>query len=370
MVVVLTKFDILEHNVEREVLRTKYQRHRVNNVLRLPQEEQAGAMLLIEQECQARISKIKQQWKDEVGRHNASNQKALELTFQFVSIDPPLVDTSIPELKQASKRAMTGDRMTQMHKEAQKNWIDNTLIKAINTLVDHWANSRSLWKVSLSNSALQKSIRFAIKKINDVFEYEGFKSASHPNRIMEHLHSSQLEYDIWPIMYTGFIIVGGVIIRSIPLGAVATLATAAASTLATTGASTLTTTGASTLATAAASTVKNARDLALNLIPELVHVLLIFERIYWYHGGNINDQFIDGSCHYYLKIQTQVIKRIMEIQGWRMLTAMASKNWEKKVVRDILERVTDEFRFKHNPQKSQTPEPLNIQPIPAEFIGG
>lgn len=341
VVIVATKFDTLQHNAEQKVLTTNYREFKLKSVYQLPREISEIAQTLVAEEEKHRMDMIKRQWESAEDKPDS-----LELAFEFVSEYPPFADTSIPALKIASYNAMTGDRIHHIHTEAQKNWINNALNEAIDELVDVWEKSRGTIELVADETWIKKFIKIIIKKVNNVFKYEGFNSESHPDLAINLLRYSDEEKKIWSTLLSG-------LESMIPIGALYLLP----------GFGKVLGAGIGT-----ALVMKKARATALSLIPELVHVLLIFERIYWYDGGLINDRFIHGACCYYLKSQGEIIKTIDEVMSWRMLLATGNiLSKEKDVVRDILRTVVDKFRFKYSGQILLAEELAELPEMPCSF---
>jgi len=344
VIIVTTKQDLLEGNVESRILSTEYRSYRKGNRELLPPGIREKASARIEEEVQRTMDNIKRQWL----RHT-ENGNRLKPTFQFFSERFPWVDDSIPALQLASEQAMTSERIRQIHCEAQKYWIDNALNEAIEELVTYWGDNRKTLELVESEDPIKDFVKKAIEKVNNVFQYNNFDEKRHPDYIMNLLHYSKEENGIWSLIYSGL---KGV------LGTIALF------------------NGPYTVTVAAGtygfSAATNARKRALSFIPEMLHVLLIFERIYWYHGGEINDLFIQGSCCYYLKIQARVIQRAKEIQGWDMFGAQLKTAWEMNVVRDVLKNTVNEFRFKHSRVDHPTTGAEALKSMPGAYsaIGG
>jgi hypothetical protein len=346
VLLITTKQDSLHDDVVSRVMTRFYRQFRTGNPELLPPGRREEAVAHIEQEERARMENIKQEWLDHVDRHDL-NDNQLELSFEFFSMRVPWVDDSIPRLLRASQRAMTSDRIRQIHCEAQKNWIDNVLHNAIDQLVNFWGDKRQNLELMENDGDLKIFVKEAIERTNSVFQYAKFEESHHPDQILNLLQYTDTERRIWSLIYGGLKSVAGTIaLFSGPFG------------------------GILAVGTYSLSAINSARLKAISFIPELVHVLLIFERIYWYNGEEINNLFIEGSCHYYLKIQADVIKRVNDNKGWKMLGAQFRLQWEKDVVRNVLKTVVNEFRFKYSYRESE-PRDLNVSgSMPGSWIGG
>lgn len=334
VVVVSTKHDILEHNAEREVLRTNFSGAR--NIRGMTQEQRETAEALIEARVENEKETIKRQWNSVDVLH-----ESLDLTFEFVSCNP---DLNISALKQTSTDAMTGDRIRQIHANAQKNFIDKALDEAVDKLVDTWETNRSSIEIRQDQLRVRDFIKTVIKEANEIFNYRGFNADSHPDLFINLLMYSEADSRLIQL-------INSEVVPALAVGAGVFINPAF-------------------FAVSAGIAVGKAHRTAVSLIPALVQIILVFERIYWYDGGEINDRFIDGACCYYLKRQVEISKRIQEVMGWRLNIVADKIRKSDSVVRDILKTVIDEFRFKYSGQLSQEREVSDIPMMPGSFIGG
>lgn len=319
-----------------------------------PHREKAKAKLKVRIESAKKA--IIKQWEDQ-------NVKPEVLVYEFVSTRIGYRN-SIEDLKQVSEKAMTGPRISKIHAEVQRNYMDKMLETAVNQFVDLWEK----WKPSVVSTSTYQYVvsQFREKVIlaaNNVFQYEGYQSTIYSDLIGSLIHSSVEESNLQNIISISTR--AGAAAATVRAATVSIFGTAAA----TVGAAAVATVGAATVAqvgTAAAATVRAAttlvgtsmagsiagpaitvtvatismaqnHNIARKLINECVDVLLIFERIYWYHGRHINEHFVRGACCDYLKYQPAIHAKVDSKSLWLL---------PKEKVKEIMINVVKEFRYK------------------------
>jgi len=93
-------------------------------------------------------------------------------------------------------------------------------------------------------------------------------------------------------------------------------------------------------------------------------VLLVFERIYWYDGRQINDEFVRGACCYYLKFQAAVHDEVGSKSGW--ISDGFGMLLSKEDVEKTLTNVVNKFRYS-SILKETTLEDSEAGSIPGSF---
>ncbi|CZR67833.1 uncharacterized protein PAC_17732 [Phialocephala subalpina] len=334
LILVFTKLDLLKSNMKKEVLdeilsenpRIEQDSPNVDEISSLPSSYQPDANARLEALMDRKKNEIIEQWekKDVKPESLALNYKFVSVTRGYVYAD------SINDLRKASYDAMTGPRISKIHAEAQRIWIDKKLKKAIKDLADLWEKRRPTLDSSNTQKLIDKFGKNAMRVTNNAFEYEGYQSDMHSDLIRNLIYPS-VEEKNW--------------LKTITSAATsaATYAPGVAAYLSP-GPSRVVS-GVAAIAATATTNRARAYETARRLVRECVDVLLIFERIYWYDGRHINDEFVRGACCYYLKFQSAVHDEVGSKSGW--ISDGLGMLVSKEDVEKTLTSVVNEFRYRN-----------------------
>ena len=216
---------------------------------------------------------------------------------------------------------MTGPRMRQIHADAEEAHIRKKIkdsIEKIGRVFDRDAP----WVDPTRSQTRVEKFRFKIlQEISGVYGYRGYDPDSMPVSIQSLLNSSESSASSWKSL--------SYVTSYMPLGLSSLYAKGSYSAVA---ASVLT----------SGLSVAMARRTTYQMIRESVDALLIMDRIYYYDGKEINNEYIKTAC-------LDHVKRRKEIDDcvYGPLVRLLCARYTTEKVKEFLREVIEKLRYKH-----------------------
>ncbi|KIW84351.1 hypothetical protein Z517_03601 [Fonsecaea pedrosoi CBS 271.37] len=240
---------------------------------------------------------------------------------------------SIRTLVTASYAQLTSEIVADIHRSAQKRFVQDRHKRAIQAAVREFGRHRPNFQFLGSKDKKSQLLSKAIRAIATVYDY------TEPDPVaIDSIISNALKVPKPVKNDSGILlgIFGGSFLSTSIFGAALNAAETAAGTAVSVAPVLWVVGGAHVAVTVAVRTYL----VSIEMIAICLEVLLILDRAFWYDGGIIKERYIEGACMHYLRKRPEVQKAVWDEFGFP--GTVPTKEAAEKALTKLLER----FKYK------------------------